>query len=139
MSILDEETDIDERIEIAQKKAKMLLLGQVKTLDDFVILIRLKLALFYRIPLYSQYFTERTVDELLFEYECISITSQPNSTERTTSDLINENKEGLDGLFDDLPKDDEQSWVNQTGSGQEDQFKQDAEKFMKEGKFKGET
>ncbi len=56
-----------ERIEAAKKKAKQIVDGKIENENDLRLVFQFILCQKYNIPMFSPYFEERTLDELIFE------------------------------------------------------------------------
>lgn len=61
------EPHLKERVEAAEAKAKKLVHGQPGSEEELLIIYSVILAQKYNIPIFSEYFQERTLDELALE------------------------------------------------------------------------
>ena len=116
------EPHVEERIQKAKERAQKIVNGLVETEEDIIFCMRFFLSKIYQIPIFHKYFEELTFDQLIFECE-LHRTSRQTTPEKTT-ELINDNKEELSGMFDD--------WVDQDLGD----FTEDAKNFMETGEFK---
>ena len=127
MNLLD--GDFNAIIERAKEDAIRIASNDVEGYDDFLILLKAILSKRYNIPLYSEYFSKRTLYELILEIE-IWNALEKNGAEKGI-DLIKENPEEAKNLFpgwDDLDKDEK---IDDTALNE-------AKRFMETGAFKGE-
>lgn len=125
------EPNLNDRIEEAQKMAERISSGQVDTNGEFELSLRLIVSKQYNIPLFSEYFDNLTMDQLLLEVELVRLSKM--SPEQKASELINSNKEELSGLFDDI-----EGFEPPPMNPDENNFMKDAMEFMKTGDFKQE-
>ena len=58
---------LNERIEAAKQKAKQLIDGKVENEEDLRLIYQFVLCQKYNIPIFDQYFEDRTLDEIMFE------------------------------------------------------------------------
>lgn len=61
------EPHLKERIELAEARAKKLVHGQPDSEEELLIIYSVILSQKYNIPIFSEYFQERTIDELALE------------------------------------------------------------------------
>lgn len=125
------EPNLNDRIEEAKKMAERISSGQVDTNGEFELSLRLIVSKQYNIPLFSEYFDNLTMDQLLLEVELVRLSRM--SPEQKASELINSNKEELSGLFDDI-----EGFDPPPMDPKENEFMKDAMEFMKTGDFKQE-
>jgi hypothetical protein len=123
---------LDKRLEKARKKANDIVNGVCETQEDFEMVMRFFLSQIYNIPVFSEYFENLTFDQLAFEVELHRAKAIPK--EQKTSEIINDNKEEINSLFDDWVDED----LEQFRSTSKEEFKpnQDDLDFMQSGKFK---
>ena len=95
------EGDIGKRIEDAKKYAATVFYGQGTKLDDDLLRLHFQLSQHYMIPLYSPYFKERTLDELVFEWELINLSKKPAGDTMKEIMASEDDKKELESLFDD--------------------------------------
>lgn len=58
---------LEERIDAAKQKAKLIVDGKINDEDDLRLVFQFVLCQKYNMPIFDPYFTERTLDELMFE------------------------------------------------------------------------
>lgn len=119
------EPHLKERIEAAERKAKKLVHGQPDSEDELLIIYSVILSQKYNMPIFSEYFQERTIDELALE---VFIWQEMNKKSTVgTDDFV---------LDDDVIKEatNEEAWEDlQSDADFIDQARKDfADKFNKE-------
>jgi len=159
------ENGLEKRIELARLRAKNIYYGNPQSLEDEIFRLRNVLRTEYNIPIFSEYFDKRTLDELIFEVELIVLSkSTPDDKMKDAVKEMNKAKEKgevseLDSLFDDMdeerkpqkpkpvpmPSNGEplrkkpDTWVPVSSSPVSPEITDKAaEEFFKTGKFKGE-
>lgn len=93
-----------ERIEAAKKKAKQIIDGKIDDEDDLRLVFQFVLCQRYNIPIFSPYFEERTLDELMFEvylHKESTIKSDPELAKEEAADFIRE-EANKDEYWEDL-------------------------------------
>lgn len=126
--IIEVEPHLKERVELAKQRAQRILAGNLETLDDAEFSMRLFLARRLGLPIFDRYFEDRTIDELVFEIELYR-TSEQTGVERG-KEIINQNREQLSTLFDDMVEVDSKQLAEQDKA-----FADKAAAFMKTGDF----
>jgi len=119
------EPHLKERIEAAEAKAKKLVHGQPDSEEELLIIYSVILSQKYNMPIFSEYFQERTIDELALE---VFIWQEMNKKSTVgTDDFV---------LDDDVIKEatSEEAWEDlQSDADFIDQARKDfADKFNKE-------
>ena len=126
------EPQIDERVKQAQDRAQRILAGTLESEEDFMYAMILMIDREKRIGMFSDYYKNRTLDELVFEAELV--TGKPLSgAEAGQRTLEGASKEAKTELGDWMQKEIEGL------EGIDDQFAQDAKAFMETGNFKEPT
>ena len=119
------EPHLKERIEAAERKAKKLVHGQPDSEDELLIIYSTILSQKYNMPIFSEYFQERTIDELALEVFIWQEMSKKSTV--GTDDFV---------LDDDVIKEatNEEAWEDlQSDADFIDQARKDfADKFNKE-------
>ena len=119
------EPHLKERIEAAERKAKKLVHGQPDSEDELLIIYSVILSQKYNMPIFSEYFQERTIDELALEVFIWQEMSKKSTV--GTDDFV---------LDDDVIKEatNEEAWEDlQSDADFIDQARKDfADKFNKE-------
>ena len=119
------EPHLKERIEAAERKAKKLVHGQPDSEDELLIIYSTILSQKYNMPIFSDYFQERTIDELALEVFIWQEMSKKSTV--GTDDFV---------LDDDVIKEatNEEAWEDlQSDADFIDQARKDfADKFNKE-------
>lgn len=95
------EGDLKSRIDKAKQRASEVFNGSTEELDDHALQMAFILSQHYNIPLFSEYFMDRTFDELVFELELIQLLKKPEKPKMEEIVQDENNKEELAGLFDD--------------------------------------
>jgi hypothetical protein len=127
IAMLEPETEA--RIDQAKERAKKIMNREHETLDEIIMYLQIILAQYYHMPIYSEYFKDKTLDELIFEVEIMNL-SQQTSTE-SASKMLTDDKKEAESLFDD--------WVDEDlKQGNEETWAEEAKNFMETGNFKGE-
>ena len=151
------EINLEERIKLAKKKARNVYYGTMTSIDEETLRLHFILSKHYNIPLFSDYFSKRTIDDLIFEVELIYLSKIPE--QQQTSDIVTKmrkdseagKKTELDELFDDLIEDSKNkssskskskvSWsdVNTDSStANSDQIDEIEKAFLETGNFQGD-
>lgn len=93
-----------ERIEAAKKKAKQIIDGKIDDENDLRLVFQFVLCQKYNIPIFSPYFEERTLDELMFEvylHKEATIKSDPELAKEEAADFVRE-EANKDEYWEDL-------------------------------------
>ena len=122
------EPNLEQRIEEAKTKAEKVASGMVETEEDLIWLFKSIISEYYKLPIYSEYFEERTTDQLAFEAHLIRAREVP--TQEKASSLIQGNMEEAVAAI-------EQAW-NEVDMNINPNELDDMKEFMSSGKFKGE-
>lgn len=128
----DSEPLLEERIQIAKERARKIANSKLDSEDDLRLYLCYYIGSKYNLPIFSNYFDARTIDELMFEAELLSLKDRPQ--EQLASDITNEHKEEADALFDDWAEEDQQ-WV-EVSNPMTPEFEEMAKKFMQTNEFK---
>jgi hypothetical protein len=128
-TISDISPDLESRIRDAREIAVRVHSGASDDHEEIQLSVIWFISRYYKIPIFSAYFQERTLDDLIFEAELIKLESTPRN--EMTSNLLNDKKDEAAALFDDMIADEFQDVVPN-----KEQFDQDAINFMKTGNFK---
>jgi len=128
-----DEPNFEERVSEAKKRARRIANGEFQDIEDVNFALRFRIGRAYNIPIFHEYFESRTIDELVFECELISVSAE--TTEEKTSAVIAENKEEL---AKDLFSDWDTVATPATPPPQAPPVDDAAVEFMKTGKFLGE-
>lgn len=161
--------DYDSRVEAAKTLAEDIYYKRNPTAGNSILFIQVLLAKHYNIPIFSDYFKERTVEELIFELEIINLfrltpedrtkeliekakkstaEGDENELKSIFSDWEEERVKKLNyskGLENNKEKDDDKvpdpdvQWITPDESGLNDDFIKDAKKFMETGEFKNDN
>lgn len=126
---------IDQQIELGKKKAQDLLSGKDLDEKSVELLMRFALSKRYNIPIFDDYFSGRTIEDLAFELELHMYDAKDKNVK--TADLVKENKEEMEDFFDDMAEED----TAQVPPMSEEELKMYQE-FMQTGNFiedKGEN
>lgn len=121
--------DLQARIDDAKALANRVSSGTGANEDELIKSMIWFISKYYRIPVFSPYFEDRTLDHLIYESELIALESKPQEVK--TSDILNRDKVETEALFDDWAEDDFQEVAPQ-----DEQWQKDAAKFMETGAFK---
>lgn len=135
------ETDMNERIERAKNQARAIVDGTDNSEAAIHYILRSVLSRRYNMPIFDDYFESRSIDELVFEIELWRALEETGA--KRGGDLLKENKEEAESLFDDWAADEEpvpvsDEWNDTTTKELGNSWDKEAESFMKSGKFKGE-
>ena len=100
------EPHLEERITSAKKKAErvkelMQDSSKIETEEEFEHLMVIFISRHYNMPIYSDYFKERTLDELVYEAQMISTFEKTFSPE-DTSNVIKNNESEANALADEM-------------------------------------
>jgi hypothetical protein len=123
---------IDERIEAIKKKISEIVNGNYKTIDELELFLKIVISGYYKIPIFSDFFEKRTLNELLIEAEVIRIrgVSEEESVQEivkeSTKDLTEDDYKDMFSMFDDEM------------SGNIGNLNQQSNDFLNNGKFIGE-
>jgi len=119
--------DFENQLERGKERANKVFNSKDLDIEDQLLSLHFFLSRHYSIPLFSPYFKERTIEELVLEVELIRLSKTPTQ-ENTSALLNNATKEQKEELFDD--------WIEQD----EPQISEADTKlfgdFMKTGEFK---
>jgi hypothetical protein len=125
------EGDIDDRIKLAKQRAESVYYGHSDVLEDQVMRLQFLLSREYNMPLFSDYFEKRTLDQLIFEMELIKLSREP-ATDKMSDIMKDEGKKKeLESLFDDWTEENTVDLSDTTGYNEESVFKE----FMQTGEF----
>jgi hypothetical protein len=124
-SILGLEPYLDERVASAKQRARKIANGSVDSELDLRDYLVYYIATKYNMPIFSEYFQARTLDDLIYESELLSLRDRPK--EQLASDITNEHKDEADALFDDWAAEDQWNDVPPPISSELDEA---AKKFM---------
>jgi hypothetical protein len=125
------EGDIDDRIKLAKQRAESVYYGHSDVLEDQVMRLQFLLSREYNMPLFSDYFEKRTLDDLIFEMELIKLSREP-ATDKMSDIMKDEGKKKeLESLFDDWTEENTVDLSDTTGYDEESVFKE----FMETGEF----
>jgi hypothetical protein len=125
------EGDIDDRIKLAKQRAESVYYGHSDVLEDQVMRLQFLLSREYNMPLFSDYFEKRTLDQLIFEMELIKLSREP-ATDKMSDIMKDEGKKKeLESLFDDWTEENTVDLSDTTGYDEEMVFKE----FMETGEF----
>jgi hypothetical protein len=143
MDIFYTEKFIEERIDMAKKLALSVKTAtDVQTIEQAELVLRMVISNHYKIPFFSEYFDNRTMDEMFFEAELIALQSKPQ--EETTSRIIKNSKAEIENIADEMEKEFEEEWKEANldtpldPTKADDPFLQMAKTFMQTGNFAGE-
>lgn len=129
--VLGLEPNLENRIKAAKARARKIANQDVQTEDDLRDFLIYYISSKYNLPIFSEYFGNRTIDDLIYEAELLAMKDRP--PERVASDITNENKAEADSLFDDWVKEDQ--WMDLPPPSSE-AFDEAAKQFMQTGNFK---
>jgi len=125
------EGDIDDRIKLAKQRAESVYYGHSDVLEDQVMRLQFLLSREYNMPLFSDYFEKRTLDDLIFEMELIKLSREP-ATDKMSDIMKDEGKKKeLESLFDDWTEENTVDLSDTTGYDENEVFKE----FMETGEF----
>lgn len=130
--------NVGERIEIAKKIANRIFHGKVESYEEFILMLCWNISEYRNIPLYSDYYKNKTLEQLIMETEMIRLSKR--TPEDAAKDAVVDNKEEIDHLFDDIIAANNK-WVDVPKSpsvisdSEIDEFDR---KFFSTGKFQGE-
>jgi hypothetical protein len=125
------EPHLEERIDAAKEYARAIMTKQHKTMDDMILYLQITLAKHYGWGIYDPYFKDKTIDQLIFEVEVITMNTQ--SSPEVASALLKEGGKEAEGLFDDMVEADMKVAMS------DDEWKTTAAKFMQTGEFTEES
>lgn len=104
-----------ERIEAAKKKAKQIIEGKIDDEDDLRLVFQFVLCQKYNIPIFSPYFEERTLDELMFEvylHKEATVKSDPELAKEEAADFVRE-EANKDEYWEDLDMQTDEEFLEQ--------------------------
>lgn len=104
-----------ERIEAAKKKAKQIVEGKIDDENDLRLVFQFVLCQKYDIPIFSPYFEERTLDELMFEvylHKEATIKSDPELAKEDAAETIR-SEAGKDEYWEDLEMQTDEEFLEQ--------------------------
>lgn len=126
-----------ERINEAKRYAAFIKRGVgITSLEDAEMVLKCVISRHYKIPIFSEYFDKRTIDQLFFEVEFILENDKPSA--ESISDTIKENKPEIDSIADEMDQWNDMSASAEDASVENDPIFQMAREFMKTGKFANE-
>jgi len=120
---------LQERLDDAKKRAEDILSGTIATESDLEMVLRVVISKYYRIPIFDRYFSDRTIDELMFEAHII--TKPEASREEAATNFVSENLDAMVNAVEDAWEE-----VSAVKPSQEELERMGA--FMNTGKFEGE-
>jgi hypothetical protein len=126
------EPNFEIRVKAAKELAQRILGGLAETEEEFLLSLRYVISEARSIPLFSEYFDARTMDELILETELIRAKSVIQNSPERTSSIINKDvkeREKLADLF-------EQDMLKLGTPVIEDMVNQADLDFMSTGEFK---
>lgn len=95
---------LEQRIEAAKQKAKSIVNGKVNDEEDLRLIFQFVLCQKYNIPIFDPYFTERTLDELMFEvylHKEVALKSDPEIMQEDAATFVRE-QANKDEYWEDL-------------------------------------
>jgi hypothetical protein len=95
---------LEQRIEAAKQKAKAIASGKIEDEEDLRLVFQFVLCQKYNIPIFDPYFTERTLDELMFEvylHKESSARLDPELANQEAADFVRE-EANKDEYWEDL-------------------------------------
>jgi hypothetical protein len=104
-----------ERIEAAKKKAKQIIDGKIDDENDLRLVFQFVLCQRYNIPIFSPYFEERTLDELMFEvylHKEATVKADPDLAKEEAADFIRE-EANKDEYWEDLDMQTDDEFLDQ--------------------------
>jgi hypothetical protein len=104
-----------ERIEAAKKKAKQIIEGKIDDETDLRLVFQFVLCQKYNIPIFSPYFEERTLDELMFEvylHKEATIKADPELAKEEAADFVREEAD-KDEYWEDLDMQTDEEFLEQ--------------------------
>jgi hypothetical protein len=104
-----------ERIEAAKKKAKQIIDGKIDDENDLRLVFQFVLCQRYNIPIFSPYFEERTLDELMFEvylHKEATVKADPDLAKEEAADFIRE-EANKDEYWEDLDMQTDNEFLDQ--------------------------
>jgi hypothetical protein len=104
-----------ERIEAAKKKAKQIIDGKIDDENDLRLVFQFVLCQRYNIPIFSPYFEERTLDELMFEvylHKEATVKADPDLVKEEAADFIRE-EANKDEYWEDLDMQTDDEFLDQ--------------------------
>ena len=123
--------DIENLQEMAAQRAIDIVSGNYNDIDSLMLSLKFILVKTYNIPLFSEYFENRTIPELLLEVALHKESSTPSITR--TNELANKlDKEDVDDLFGDMIDEDDKK---DEGILSEAELDNVYKEFMSTGKF----
>jgi len=137
--------DIQARMKAAKEKAEKISTGRYDTYEECIMVLQWAISNRRNIPLWSQYFEDLTLDQLVFEYEMIKVSEQ--SPEDRAQEIVENNQEEMQGLFDDWADEDtspaqvSKEWVDsmpESAVMSEEEILAEERKFMETGEFEQE-
>jgi hypothetical protein len=95
---------LEQRIEAAKQKAKSIVDGKINDEEDLRLVFQFVLCQKYNMPIFDPYFTERTLDELMFEvylHKEALAKSDPELVKQEAADFVREEAD-KDEYWEDL-------------------------------------
>lgn len=128
--------DISDRMDEARQKARDIYYGEDLTYESLILRFTFILAREYNMPLFHEYFKERTLEELILEIEMIKLSREPQ--ESKMSEIMNneESKKELESIFDDWDSENNVDLSNIDSYNEGDKI---VEEFLNSGEFIGEN
>lgn len=106
--MLEGEPNLENRIKKAKSRAKKIVEAQFEGEDDLYWWLVFQLSKYYKKPIYSKYFENRTLDELMFELSLIQEDNKPQEVK--ASEIIKENMDEALSMFEDFEDEINQSF-----------------------------
>lgn len=119
---------LDDRIEEARKKAQRILMGQAETEEELRYVLIMVIEREKKLGMFSSYYEERTLDELVFEAEL---------TKGVIADPIEAAAETIAKASAEEKAELSMDMANFFGDNLNEDFLKDAMSFMETGDFKG--
>ena len=134
----DSNGNINKRIEKAKNKARRIFEGNYTTLEEAILILKWKIASHWSIPLWSDYFDDLELEQLVFESELISMATKPK--EERVQETFADYQEEAESLFDDWEEENQNQWVDLTQEKTMDdsEINEIEKRFMETGQFEGE-
>jgi hypothetical protein len=120
-----------DQIKIGKQRAKDIISSKSDKYEDIELIFRWQLCRIYNIPMFSEYFENRSLSDLVMEFELHRLANQ--TQEQQASAAIKESKEEIENLFSDFEAED----IQQAPPMSDEEFNK-MKSFMESGKFIGE-
>lgn len=120
----------EERSKAARAKAERVFNANYgDSMEEALLFLRFVISRHYSIPIFSDYFTDRSLDDLIFESELIRLQTVPIEVQK--SEVVKSNKEEAESIFPDEWED-----VEPPANGGDQVFNDLATEFMQKNEFK---